>query len=59
MSEGYGIREDGDTVLIRIPRDQVHSLRVALQPMRAGETVSTSTQDIRDRLDKALAKVGK
>lgn len=59
MSEGYGIREDGDTVLIRIPRDQVHSLRVALQPMRAGETVSTSTQNIRDRLDKALAKVGK
>ncbi|MBY6005396.1 hypothetical protein KUV62_15835 [Salipiger bermudensis] len=59
MSEGYGIREDGDTVVIRIPRDQVHSLRVALQPMRAGETVSTSTQNIRDRLDKALAKVGK
>ncbi|MCA0961169.1 hypothetical protein [Salipiger bermudensis] len=59
MSEGYGIREDGDTVLIRIPRDQVHSLRVALQPMRAGETVSASTQNFRDRLDKALAKVGK
>lgn len=59
MSEGYGIRQEGDSVLIRIPKDQVHSLRVALQPMRAGETVSTSTQAIRDRLDKALARVGK
>lgn len=49
------ISRDGDDVLIRIPRDQVHALRVALRPIRPGETVSVSTQNIRDRLDQGLA----
>ena len=48
---------DGDCAVIRIPLSDVHALRVALRPVRAGETVSLSTQAIRDNLDKALARL--
>lgn len=51
------VTKEGDMGFIRIPVDEVHSLRVALTPIRAGETVSISTQNIRVRLDKALARV--
>jgi len=37
--------------------DEVHSLRVALKPVRAGEPVASAAQDIRERLDKALARL--
>lgn len=49
------IQREGDMAVIRLPMDDVHSLRVALKAVRAGETVSLSTQSIRDRLDKGLA----
>ena len=59
MAEPYTIKVHGDNFALILPVEEAHNIRVALQPMRAGETVSTSTQNIRDRLDKALAKVGK
>ena len=52
-----GVRRDGDFALIRIPMDEVHTFRVALQPVRVGETVSKSTQKFRDRIDKGLARL--
>lgn len=51
------VTRDGDCAVIRVPLSDVHSLRVALQPVRAGETVSNATQEIRDSLDKALARL--
>lgn len=51
------VRIDGDYLHISIPKEDCHALRVALHPIRAGETTSASTQAIRDRLDKALARV--
>lgn len=46
-----------DRLHFDISREDAHALRVALRPVRAGETVSKSTQDIRDRLDRALARI--
>lgn len=51
------ITRDGEYAVIRIPMDEVHALRVALHPVPAGATTSTATQSIRDRLDKALARL--
>lgn len=51
-----GVRREGDDILIRLTVDQAFTLRVALRPVRVGETTSTSTQSFRDRLDKALAR---
>lgn len=51
------ITRDGDYAVIRIPMSEVHALRVALHPVQAGATISTATQSIRDRLDKALARL--
>lgn len=48
---------DGDFVVLRIHRDNIHSLRVALQPIQQGATTPLSTQNVRDQFDKALAKV--
>ncbi len=48
---------DGEFAVLRIHRDNIHSLRVAMQPIRQGETTSRSTQNVRDQFDKALAKV--
>lgn len=50
------ITRDGDYIVIRLPVSEVQSLRVALHPIRAGETTSNSTQSIRDRLDRGLAR---
>ena len=57
MSASGSIKRDGDYAVIRIPLEDIHSLRVALRPVKAGETTSNSTQNIRDRLDKGLAKL--
>ena len=57
MSAGGSIKRDGDYAVIRVPMEDVHSLRVALRPIKAGETTSIATQSIRDRLDKGLAKL--
>jgi len=51
------VKREGDEAVIRIPMDEVHSLRVALKPVRAGEPVANAAQDIRDRLNKALARL--
>lgn len=51
-----GVRLDGEDVLIRLTADQAFTLRVALKPVRAGETTSASTQTFRDRMDRALAR---
>lgn len=48
--------EDGYAV-IRVPLGEVHSLRVALQPCPCKGAKSTSTADIRKRLDKGLARL--
>lgn len=50
-----GVRVEGDYAILRIHRSELHALRVALRPIRQGETTSTATQELRDRLDKALA----
>lgn len=55
--DDWSIRRDGDYVTIRVPRTAVHGLRVALRPIRVGETTSNATQAIRDRFDKGLAIV--
>jgi hypothetical protein len=51
------VQRDGDYAVIRLPISEVHALRVALHPVPAGAPTSTSTQSIRDRLDKALARL--
>lgn len=47
---------EGDTVVIRLPRDDVHSLRVALAECPCRAPKSTATQSIRVRLNKALGR---
>ena len=51
-----GVRLDGDNVLIRLTAEEAFTLRVALKPVRVGETTSTPAQLFRERLDKALAR---
>lgn len=51
------VKREGDMAVIRIPMSEVHALRVALHPRLPGDTTSNSTQAIRDRLDKALARL--
>lgn len=50
------ITRDGEDIVIRVPIKDAHGLRVAIQPIRAGETTSNSTQSIRGRLDRGLAR---
>lgn len=49
---------EGDMAVIRIPLSEVHGLRVALHPCPCKAAKSHETIEIRDRLDKALAKLG-
>jgi len=51
------VTRDGEYAVIRVPLSQVHALRVALHPVPAGAATSTATQQIRDWLDKALARL--
>ena len=48
--------EDGYAV-IRIPLEEVHSLRVALQGCPCRATKSNSTKNIRESIEKALARI--
>ena len=57
MSDEYLIKSKGDLIAIIVPRSEVHALRVALKPVSVGEVTSKATQDIRDRLDKGLARI--
>lgn len=56
MKTGSITKEDGMAV-IRIPLEEVHGLRVALQPCPCRATKSNATTDIRNRLDKGLARL--
>jgi hypothetical protein len=53
-----GVNVEGDFAVIRIPLEDVHSLRVALKPCQCKTARSLSTQNIRTRLVDALAKLG-
>lgn len=57
MSQASILQEDGFAV-IRIPLEDVHSLRVALAPCPCRAAKSTSTSTIRERLCKGLRQVG-
>ena len=48
--------EEGMAV-IRLPLDQVHSLRVALEPCPCKGSKSMATADIRARLSNGLVKI--
>ncbi|WP_296763774.1 hypothetical protein [Sediminimonas sp.] len=48
---------EGDMGVIRIPLSEIHALRVALQPCPCRATKSTSTSELRQRLEVALAKL--
>lgn len=51
------VRRDGENAVITLPMTAVHGLRVALTPVRQGETTSVETDTIRHSLDKALARL--
>lgn len=48
---------EGDMGVIRIPLSEIHALRVALRPCPCRAPKSTSTTEIRQRLEGALAKL--
>ena len=49
---------EGGMAVIRIPLSEIHGLRVALHPCPCKAPKSHATIEIRDRLDKALARLG-
>lgn len=52
------IREEDGYAIIRIPLEDVHSLRVALAPCPCRAPKSNETQNIRARLARGLRKIG-
>jgi len=50
------ITRDGDFINIRIARDEVQSLRIALQPCACKAAKSKATAGIRERLSRGLAR---
>lgn len=54
MSIRATIKQEGDEAVIRIPFNQIHSLRVALEPCPCRAPKSLSTENIRIRLARAL-----
>lgn len=50
------ITREGDFIIVRLPLDEVHSLRVALQPCPCKAPKSHTTAEIRKRLEKGLAR---
>lgn len=57
MTRSIRTSTDGDDAVIRIPLDAIHTIRVAMRPMRVGDVTSNSTQRVRDAFDKALARM--
>jgi len=51
-----GIKRDGDYLVFRVHKSKIHPMRCAFTPIRAGETVSDSTQAVRDEIVRALGK---
>lgn len=52
------IREENGYAVIHIPVEEVHGLRVALAPCPCRAPKSTATESIRQRLAKALGRIG-
>jgi len=50
------IKREGDHIVIRLPVEDVHGLRVALQPCPCKGAKSNSTATIRDDLRTGLAR---
>ncbi len=59
MSESFvgSVSIEGNMGVIKFDLDQIHGMRVMIQPVRQGATVSNSTQRLRDQFDKALAQL--
>lgn len=51
---GHVTAEDG-MVVLRIPKEQVHAVQVALQPCPCKAAKSNGTLDLRERISRALA----
>lgn len=51
------VTREGDMVTIHLPMSEVHGLRVALHTCPCKAAKSHETIAIRDRLDKALARI--
>lgn len=58
MDEKSSIREEDGYAVIRIPLSEVRALRVALAPCPCRAPKSASTEGIRQRLARALGRVG-
>ena len=52
------VKREGGFAVIRVPLEEVHSLRVALAPCPCKGTKSISTASIRWRLARALGQIG-
>ena len=52
------IKEEDGYAVIRIPVEEVHGLRVALAPCTCRTSKSTATNNIRERLARALRGIG-
>lgn len=50
------ITREGGEIVIRLPIEEVHGLRVALQPCPCKAAKSNATASIRERLERGLAK---
>lgn len=57
MADRGSITKEAGYAVIRVPLPEVHSLRVALEPCGCRATKSKSTEDIRARLSKGLARL--
>ncbi len=57
MTKSAAIREEDGYAIVRIPLEEVHGLRVALEPCPCKAPKSISTEDIRQRLARALGRV--
>jgi hypothetical protein len=50
------IKLEADHVVIRVPLQEVHPLRVALRPCQCEFTKSHATENIRTQLERGLAR---
>lgn len=57
MADAPTVREEGDTVVIRLPKEDAHGLRVALAPCPCRAPKSIATEGIRTRLSRALGRL--
>lgn len=53
----YTIKKEGNDILVRFPKEDLHGLRVALEECPCRNTKSNATMAIRKRLANGLAQV--